>query len=387
MVEGNDWKLGRSTAKIVTDVASGRMSPDAQRDLANKTALGPKAGAGDVGLKGHDVPAQPNTAKGLLGKPLQQTGQNATPRPATSEKTPLTVRPDATAGHETAHSAATSQPRVSPNSPEMEKAVQEGKQAFNALQNLAGGGVKKAIQNLPTAAATPKELLQKALASMMTGTKSKAQDKPTETAAKTATPTRTSEEPATKEAVAAKVKAEADGTRSGDAGEAAAKAQLIAQKVPSPLLSEAGARREEDRGKVATDGPTAKALANVVTGRGITAIATAQEFTAGGNGGFGDPNGESSGLAGKVGTAPQIHVYGDTKDYPETELLYAKLGLSTVLYGAQELAQRAIPVGERIANTQDDTPLSQRVQGDRASQEQAAFGTRGSVYGPGKIIG
>lgn len=369
----------------------GELRPGVKEDNARRQTgtdlMRGQAAQGQIPQPGEKPIAQQPRPAGMPATPP------ATPpkQPAISDQSPTVGLPNVV-GHETgdAHSAGTLQPRVSPNSPEMEKAVRAGKEAFNALQNLAGGGVKKNIQNLPnlpTAVVTSKEAFQKALAARLPGTKSTAQSKLTDTAAKTEASPRTPQEGVTPEAVAAKVKAEAQGTQTGDAGEAAAKAQLIAQKVPSPLLSEIGARREENRDKVATDGPTAKALANVVTGRGISGIATAQEFSAGGNGGFGDPNGESSGLAHKVGTVPQIHVYGDTQDYPETELLYAKLGLSTVLYGAQELAQRAVPVGERIANTQDDTPLSLRVLGSATDHKQMAEGGRGSAYGLGKIFG
>lgn len=369
MVDDNGFKLGRSTASTVAAAASGQVSPKSQEDTAQRNATNDslrQAGRGDVQMPNDQTTpkARPTGMADIPARTLQN-------RPSAG---PITPHSTATPSHEPHVQQKGGQ--QAPTHDAQEKLLQQGRDAARGLAQLQGGGVSRPSIPVPQAPVTVNAAFHKALATMVPGS-----------SATTSTPTRTATPPATKDAVLAKSQAEAQGTRSGDAGEAAAKSQVIAQRTPSPLLTEKGARREEERSKIATDGPTAKALANVVTGRGVSAIATAQEFSSGSNGGFGDPNGESSGLSGKVGSVAFPCVYGE-QDHVESKFLCDAIALSGIAGGGEPMEKRIRhSIGDRIANSRDDTPLFDRVIGSAENHKQIAEGGRGSPYGLGKIFG
>lgn len=372
------FTLGKTVAQTVATAGQVRsdVRENADRRGTSNEFLGTRSMPGDVPQPGQKPGEQPHLAAGAAPATVQKRMplQTGTPAPRIEGgPTPPPSAPDSRTGDPAAQAQhAQNLDATKLAAKDLDLLLQGGKAAQQAAKLAADPAVKTPM--------TPQAALRGALiASLNPNDKSLPQSKLLTTPA---APSRTSQEPATREAVAAKVKAEAGGTPSGDAGEAVARAQLVAQKVPSPLLSEAGARREEDRGEIATDGPTAKALDNVVTGRGVTAIATAQEFTSGGYGGFGDPNGESAGLDGKMGAVAFPCVYGE-HDHVETQFLCDSIALSGIAGGGEPIEKRIRhSIGDRIANNRE-TPLSQRILGDKASLDQAALGTRVSPYGPG----
>lgn len=386
MVEGKDWKLGRSAAEVAAAAATGQVRPDVRENDARRRTgadlMRGQAARGDVPLPGQKTLAPQPRSTGLPAAPTH----TPTARPATPDKSPVMDLPDA-AGHEVVdtHAATTPQPRVSSNSREMEQAVQAGKQALRALSELAQGG-KNVVQNVLNKVATPQEMLQRALAY--------AQAKSLATPVKTV-PTRTSEAASPEKAVAARAQAEEkSGAKQGEGAEIVA--TQVAQRSPSPFttqpLGEAGAagRKNDELKKIATNRESAKALAGVASGvQRVVTAAGGGEYSGGSHqGGFADQVVHNfKAMVSKAGGALNVLVYGDTKLYPETEMLFAKLGLSKVLYGAEELLNRAVPVDRRMTNTQDNTSLLSRVIGTDRDHKQMAEGGRGSPYGHGKMFG
>lgn len=363
----------------------GEVRPDVKGDT-DKNLQGGQAGLGDVPMQGKDknLTAQHSQPKGNFATP----SQTATPRPTTPDQFPAVGLPDAV-GHETgdAHTTGTPQPRVSPNSPEMEQAVQAGKQAFKALSELAQGG-KKVAQNMLTKVATTQEVFQKAFTANLLGNKPAAPKSTAQFKLPVTPGARTPEEPATKEAVLANAQAEEkSGTKQKDPKTVAAQ---VAKQAPTPFSTQPPsgevAKRKDELKKIATNRESAKALAGVASGiRQVVVEAGGGEEYSGGSheGGFaGQLVHDFKAMVSKAGSALNVLVYGDTQHYPETETLYAKLGLSKVLYGAQELLQRAVPVDERISNNQDDTAFSKRVaNADPKDINKMAIDSRRGIYG------
>lgn len=383
MVKDLKWEI----VKNRPSAEAGQVRPDVRQDAdrrgANNDVLRQSV-RGDVPLHQKET-AQPHRPTGLPSTPAH----TPTTRPQVPDQGQVVGLPD-TAGHQTgdAHATGTPQPRVSPNSPEMEQAVQAGKQALKALSDLAQGG-KNVVPKIVTATVTPTEAFQKALAAK--------QSKLPANLAKTTTPdTPRTPETATKEAVLAKTKSdEQTGAKQGKDAETVA--TQVAQRTPSPFVTQpqgetvTAERKKEELKKIATNRESATALAGVASGiqRVVTSAGSAEDYSGGSHhGGFADQvMHDFKAMVSKAGSALNVLVYGDTQNYPETETLYAKLGLSKVLYGAQELLNRAVPVGERIANSQDNTSLFDRVIGSARDHQQMAEGGRGSPYGLGKIFG
>lgn len=378
------WDLVRNP------VAPGQVRPDVKRDQDR--------GAADSELRQNQARAG-EVPQPKLGEKLIEVAHSTplppvpTQNPISEKIAPRTPPPEthAESGHH--QSATTTSHSEAPTTETLEQRVLAGKDAAKNLANLTQG-MKAAAETLGQkivaathvathAATAAANLLPKAFWTPRTAEG---------LAKKSPVPVTT---PKQFDAPQAKT---AQGTReqpTGRAGEVhhAHVAAAIAQKVPSPFASEPrAAGREEsktsERGGIDTDEAAANALDNVVTGRPVTAVAS-HGFSAGSHhGGFGDPEGESAGLAGRVGSAPNLPIIlDDTETAVETIALYAGLGLTRLLYGAQELLQRAIPVDQRMANTQDDTPFILRVKGSARDHQQMAEGTRGSVYGPGRMIG
>lgn len=357
-----DWNL-------VKTGTAGQVRPDVKQDaeqrkndaLLREGQSVPKARAGEVPMQGEKTPVR-------VG---HQPPPPPTVRPAVSEQAPVVGLPEG-AGHETT-APSTPAPQQRPSTEAMEQAVRAGKQAFKALSDLAQGGANKVVQQVRTGVMSSQEKFRDALISQFTlGSKPQLQTGNEKTPAK--------ERPAAQVAKEAEGKVRQPGERVG----AEKVAEAVAQK--NPFIEKHDAKKSD----IKTDRRAAERLGSVTEGvaRGIVAASGTQEFSGGSySGGFGDPSGESAGLAGKVGAAPQIHVYGEPEIYVETEALYANLGLTRVLYGQAELRERVnVSISDRISNTRDDVPLSERM-GDGRYLQQAAFGSRGSVYGPGKMVG
>lgn len=357
-----DWNL-------VKPGTAGQVRPDVKRDGEQRQADAalrkgqavPQARAGEVPMQGEKAPVR-------VG---HQPPPPPTERPAVPEQPPVVGLPEG-AGHETAASS-TPAPQQRPSTEAMEQAVRAGKQAFKALSDLAQGGANKVVQQVRTEIATLQGKFQKALTDQFASV-------PKELSKADVPAKRVSDKDAPQVAKDETGKVRQPGERVG----AEKVAEAVAQK--NPFIEKHDAKKSD----IKTDRRAAERLGSVTEGvaRGIVAASGTQEFSGGSySGGFGDPGGESAGLAGKVGTAPQIHVYGEPEIYVETEALYANLGLTRVLYGQTELRERVnVSISERISNTRDDVPLSERM-GDGRYLQQAAFGSRGSVYGPGKMVG
>lgn len=368
-------------ALIPKTTVQGGLRPDVKQDDARRQTgsdlIRGQVSQGEVPQPGQKATAQQSHLAGLPSTPAQPT----MPRPATPDKAPVTGHPEAAAGHEISH--ATSPQTRSPNSPEMEQAVQAGKQAFNALQNLAGGGVKKGIQNLPNlpaAVMTSKEVFQKALAARSPGTKSNAQPKLTDTAAKTATPhERTPQESVTEKTVLAKAKAE---EQSG------ANATQIAQLAPSPFATQPRSevnRVNEQNKDIESDQAAEGGLKLLAHGEGAKGVARAkysnQEFSKGSyNIAFIEED-DLAAIEGNVGPVPGRAVAIDGSSAREVAVLLHFT--NTILKTAEDRP----PAEVLIKMNADDTPLSLRVMGSAKDHKQMAEGGRGSPYGLGKIFG
>lgn len=357
-------------------IPAGQVRPDVRRDAEQRQAdaslrrggVGPQVRAGEVPMKG-EVPvhtAQP--------PPLPPTT-----RPVVTEQSPVVGLPEE-AGHETSVKSTATAPQPRPSTDDMEQAVRAGKQAFKALSDLAQGGANKVVQQVRTGVLSSQDKFRDALISQFT------------LSSKPQLQTNNEKAPA-KERPPAHVAKDAEGKvrQPGERAGAEKVAEAVAQK--NPFAADARVARSEKReakDDIKTDRRAAERLGSVTEGvaRGIVAASGTQEFSGGSySGGFGDPSGESAGLAGKVGAAPQIPVFGESANYAETHALYLSLGLTMVLYGQDELRDRVNDdIVRRMENTRDDVPLSERMS-DAQYLQQAAFGSRGSVYGPGKMVG
>lgn len=373
MAIGNDKRDVGKWDLVKPTTAPGRGRPDAQQNEQQRET--------NASLrKGQAVPQAPVGKVPIKDeKPAVRVGQQPPPpteRPVVSEQAPVVGLPEG-AGHETT-APSTPAPQQRPSTEAMEQAVRAGKQAFKALSDLAQGGANKVVQQVRTGVLSSQEKFRDALISQFTlGSKPQLQTGNEKTLVK--------ERPAAQIVKDAEGKVRQPGERVG----AAKVAEAVAQQNPFAAdVRVAQSEKRETKEDIKTDRRAAERLGSVTEGvaRGIVAASGTQEFSGGSySGGFGDPSGESAGLAGKVGAAPQIHVYGEPEIYVETEALYANLGLTRVLYGQEELRERVnVSISERISNTRDDVPLSERM-GDARYVNQTAKGFRGSVDGPNKM--
>lgn len=361
-----DWTL-------VKPGAAGQVRPDVKQDEGRRqtdTALrGQQARAGEIPMKGEAAASQVHRPHAPVTHSVPT--QDA-PKPSAAEGQ---VRSESR-HHETP--ATSPRTTTSSDAAAMNQLVEAGKKALKDLNQLAQGGQGVAKTILP-AAATPQTALRNALITQFT-LASKKSAQPGKEAAKSPE----------KELPVALAKDDGKVRQPSDRIGAEKVAEAVAQKNPFAADGRvARAEKREAKDDIKTDRRAAERLGSVTDGvaRGIVAASGSQEFSGGSySGGFGDPTTESAGLAGKVGAAPQIPVYGESANYVETHALYLSLGLTKVLYGQEELRERvSVAIGDRIANTRDDVPLSDRMN-DAGYLEQAAYGTRFTPYGKG-IIG
>lgn len=353
-------------------IPAGQVRPDVEHDASRRqtdTALRghAQARAGEVPLTG-ETPARPISQHPVV----HQVPAKDVPKPAGADR-PVHAEPQ----HRDTPTATSQRATPTPDTAAMNQLVEAGKKALSDLNQLAQGG-KNAKPVVTTGPTTPQAALRDALIAQFT----LASKKPVQAGKESA-------KLPEKETPVAGARDDGKVRQPGERVGAEKVAEAVAQKNPFAADARPGRteKREADRGKIATDGPTSRALDNVVTGRGISAIATAQEFSSGGDGGFGDPKGDSAGLAKKTSPVALPVVYGEGDGiYSDTLALCNHIAWSGVVGGGEPVEKRIrASIGDRISNTRDDVPLSERM-GDAGYLQQAAYGTRFTPYGKG-IIG
>lgn len=376
MVEDNGFKLGRSTAATVASASTGRVSPDAQRDTAERNATNDalrQSGHGDVQMP-----------QGQIAGKARPTGMSEMPartllnKPSSQEGAPRTT----IAQPQTPHVPKGGRPQ--PVSPEaQEHLLTQGREAANKLAHLQGGHVPKVSPPAPQHPVTPQAAMRNALmASMAPGTKPTAQTKWTDTPAKTATPKGTAQEPATEQAIFAKAKAEEQtGTKQKDAETTLA--TQVAQQVPSPFAAQQRSetrRADAQKKKIETDSAAEKGLKLLAGGEGAKGVARAsdanKEFSPGSyNIAFIEED-DLAALEGNVGPVPGRAVAIDGSSAREVTVL---LHFTNKILKTNEDRP---PASVLIARTTDDTPFSLRVSGaSRADIDRMAIDSRRGIYG------
>lgn len=323
-------------------------------------ALPPEANDAKVPLKGE-----------ALVSAMQPPPQNAGVRPVIADSAKVVGSPEPSGPAATDPQAQVIPPSRNAPSPEaMEKAVLEGKAASQKLSHLTQGKVKPGQPVVPPmqmAEKTSKGDLRQALIQQLSLGTQKSVDAPLPQVVQESPKTLN---PATEQPV-------------------------MQQAVANPFVKEPQAPRDierEDREPIATNRETAGELSGLESGlqRVVVAARGNQEFSGGGhNGGFGDPDGDSPGLAQKVSAVP-LCPYGESGDYAvETNELCKYLVYSSdILGGGIPMKERIsiAAVDKRMDNTQDGTSLKERVKGSEKDHSQIAEGTRGSIFGPGRIV-
>lgn len=373
------WKLVRNP------VAPGQVRPDVKRDLDR--------GAADAELRRHQARVAEVPQPKLGEKQIEVA--HSTPLPPAPTKNPISEKiaprtplSDTQTRPEPRQPATAAQPNSEgPTIEAREQLVRAGIQAAKDLAKLARGGagtvmgtITAATKNLTSAA----QLLPKAFARWAPRTaEGLAKKSPIPTTA-----------PKGPEASQTELARKTTGLVRpvGESATGDPVAAHIAQKAPSPFAPEMRPPQTDRKATKLLDTVTSGLKSGLKSGiQRVVAAAAGDDdgFTAGGHlGGFGNFADEFAGLAKKLGAVPHVHVYGEPDVYPETEGLYAKLSLTRLLDGVAVLMERVrVSIGDRIANTQDDTPFILRVKGSAKDHEQMAKGTRGSVYGPGRMIG